>query len=107
MRSSAARVCFGSSGIDPCPGTKTSASSALTASSTRIHETPSPRHVRKFVVEEHLAHVDDPVLGHEQDAVALRVRGAEVEDLDLLVAKIERHAIAKRDVRQPCALLLV
>src|SRR5437773_6480196 len=70
-------------------------------------DTVPARHARKFVVEEHLAHVDDSVLGHEQDAVALRVRGAEVEDLDLLAAKIERHAIAKRSVRQPCAPLLV
>ena len=57
-------------------------------------DTVAARHVRELFVEEHFAHVDDAILRDEKDAVALRVRGAEVQDLDFLAAEIERHAIA-------------
>ena len=41
-------------------------------------DTVAARHIREFLVEENFAHVCDPVLRDEKDAVSLRVCGAEM-----------------------------
>ena len=67
--------------------------------------TVSSRHIGKFFGKEHLAHIRDPVLRDEQDAVSLCVRRPEIEDLNLLAAEVQCHTVVKCRVWQPRALL--
>jgi len=61
---------------------------------------------QELIGEVELAQIDNAILRHEDDAVASRVRPADVENLNLLAAVIQRHAIAERLLRQAGGLFL-
>src|SRR5881397_1072449 len=68
------------------------------------HSVPSC-HIREFLAKENLAQIRDPVLRDEQDAVSFCVRRPEIEELNFLAAQMQRHAVVKRRVWEPGALL--
>ena len=61
---------------------------------------------QELVGKVELAQIDNAILRHEDDAVASRVRPADVENLNLLAAVIQRHAIPERLLRQARGLFL-
>ena len=87
----------GSAGIGPCPGTKVSASSATIASCARSQSRPYPSVINRNCskLEIKLAQIRDAILRNEDHAVASRVRPAQVQNLNLLAAEMERHAVPK------------
>src|SRR5437868_7484954 len=66
--------------------------------------TVSARHIWKFFGEENFTQISNPVLRDEQNAVSLRMRCTEIQNLNFLAAKIQGHAIPERRVRHPGAL---
>ena len=85
----------GSAGIGPCPGTKVSASSDDRILRAQPVEAVPVRNKQELFGEIKLAQIRDAILRNEDHAVASRVRPAQVQNLNLLAAEMERHAVPK------------
>jgi hypothetical protein len=92
--------------MGPCPGTNISAPSASTAERAKPAEAVSIGDEQELIGEVELAQIDNAILRYENDAVAARMRTADVENLDLLPSLIQRQSIPERLLRQPGELFL-